>query len=69
MELWAKFHESVDNFEPSDRETFSLVWYNGLSYQQAADCLQITKRSVVRRMNAVRRKLQAEFGGLLNTGE
>lgn len=49
LEEWAQFHRSVEGLPDSVMETFDLIWYAGLSQQQAADHLKISLRQCQRR--------------------
>ena len=51
---WTNFHEAVEKLPDDERETFSLVWYGGLSQRDAAGLMGVSERTVIRRMNRAR---------------
>ncbi len=57
LSRWAEFHEVVEQLNPEDKDVFDLLWYSGVSCQQAADLLGITRRALMYRWR--RAKLQA----------
>lgn len=54
LELWTRFHESVEALPDDEREVLSLVWYSGTTQKEAAELLQISDRTVIRRLNRAR---------------
>ena len=56
---WALFHEVVETLPPDEQEAFSLVWYGGMSQREAAEVLEISQRTMIRRMNNARCLLHA----------
>lgn len=46
---WAEFHEQVDNLPNDEREVFQLLWYSGTTQREAAELLNISERTVLRR--------------------
>jgi RNA polymerase sigma-70 factor (ECF subfamily) len=55
LECWARFHEAVEQLAADERGVFETVWYGGATYEEAAECLGITKRTVIRRIQRARR--------------
>lgn len=49
LSIWTEFHEQVALLPPQLREVVHLHWYAGLSHAEAAECLQVDKRTVGRR--------------------
>jgi RNA polymerase sigma-70 factor (ECF subfamily) len=47
---WTAFHVAIETLPEEVRETFSLVWYGGLTQREAADILNVAERTVIRRM-------------------
>src|SRR5262245_39998566 len=39
---WAEFHEAVGRLPESERQTFDLLWYEGLTQKEAAAILGVT---------------------------
>ena len=48
---WSEFHEAIDGLPEEDREIISLIWYGGLKQKEVAQLLQISERTVIRRLN------------------
>jgi RNA polymerase sigma-70 factor (ECF subfamily) len=46
---WTEFHEKVQSLPDSDREIFDLLWYEGLSQEEAATLLSVTVRTIKNR--------------------
>lgn len=57
FEQWTEFHEAAEKLPDEIRETFSLVWYAGLQQIEAASILNVSNRTIIRRMNEARRIL------------
>lgn len=55
MNPWTRFHEVAESLESEDKELFHLVWYLGLSQEQAARTLNCSIRTIARRWNALKR--------------
>jgi RNA polymerase sigma factor (sigma-70 family) len=60
---WAEFHEEADNLPEDLREVVNLLFYQGLSHQEAADVLGISLATVKRRWQAARVHLHDKLGG------
>jgi RNA polymerase sigma-70 factor (ECF subfamily) len=52
LEEWSAFHEAVDRLSEAERSVFQLVWYAGLTQQQAAQTLGVSLPTVQRRWYA-----------------
>jgi RNA polymerase sigma factor (sigma-70 family) len=63
MSLWTRFHETAAALDDDDRELFNLVWYLGLTQEQAASALGCSVRTVARRWELLKRHLVARLGG------
>ena len=63
LEAWAAFHAAVDRLASDERLVVDLVWYGGATQREAAEVLQISERTVIRRLHKVRRKLQRSLHG------
>ncbi|EAQ80644.1 hypothetical protein DSM3645_14900 [Blastopirellula marina DSM 3645] len=46
---WAEFHEAIDKLPEDPRETFSLIWYAGMSHGDAAQLLGVSTKTIQRR--------------------
>lgn len=60
---WAEFHERASALAEEERAVFDLVWYQGLSRDEAAELLGISKSTLKRRWLAARLALCRIFGG------
>jgi RNA polymerase sigma-70 factor (ECF subfamily) len=60
---WREFHEAVERLPEETREVFNLVYYQGLSQQEAADVLEVGLSTVKRRWQAARVELHDRLGG------
>jgi RNA polymerase sigma-70 factor (ECF subfamily) len=65
---WTDFHRTIEELPAEEREVFDLLWYHGLSSEEAARLLEVDPRTVRRRWRAARLrvydKLQGELPGL-----
>ncbi len=65
---WTEFHEQVEAMPEEEREVFNLLWYEQLTHEQAAEVLGVTTRTVRRRWQDARYRLQkARLGEPLPT--
>jgi RNA polymerase sigma-70 factor (ECF subfamily) len=65
LALWTEFHELVEALPQEEREVVDLLWYQGLTQDEAAVILKVSDRTVKRRWQAARLKLHdALQGGL-----
>ncbi len=62
---WAEFHEAVQALEDEKREVFDLIWYGGASRKEVAELLQVSERTVIRRLNNARLDVCEALGGEL----
>lgn len=46
---WAEFHEHVEKLPDDERATFELLFYQGLSQEEAAAVLEVSERTIKRR--------------------
>jgi RNA polymerase sigma-70 factor (ECF subfamily) len=46
---WTDFHEAVEHLPPAEREVTELLWYQGLTQDEAAGLLGVDVRTVKRR--------------------
>ncbi len=57
LAVWREFHQAVENLPPDEREAFELLWYHGLSQDEAAEVLGVDKSTIKRRCRRAREKL------------
>lgn len=60
---WNGFHSSLEKLPAKQREVFDLLYYNGLSQEEAASALGIDKRSVKRRRRLAKLALFEAMNG------
>lgn len=60
---WTEFHESVKRLPAVEREMVDLLWYGGLTQEEAAHVLNVSLRTVKRRWLAARALLGQALGG------
>jgi RNA polymerase sigma-70 factor (ECF subfamily) len=65
LALWTEFHERVGALPEEEREVFNLLWYQGLTHQEAAAVVKVSPATIKRRWNAARRNLYHALGGQL----
>jgi len=51
---WSELHEKIDALPPQERETFDLLFYQGLGHAEAAELLQVSTRTLRRRWQQAR---------------
>jgi RNA polymerase sigma-70 factor (ECF subfamily) len=54
LEGWTEFHAQVEALPQPEREVFNLLWYEGLSQNEAAEVLHTSLRTVKRRWQTAR---------------
>jgi RNA polymerase sigma-70 factor (ECF subfamily) len=65
MDQWTEFHEAAAALPEPRRESFDLIWYQGLTFEQAARIQEVTPRTVRNRWNAARLAIYDALGGSL----
>lgn len=64
LEDWTLFHEATKNLPADPRETFELIWYAGMQQNEVAQLLNVSRRTIIRRLQQARQllaeSLQAE---------
>lgn len=60
---WEEFHRGIDALADPEREVVDLIWYQGLTQVEAADLLGVTERTVKRRWQTARQRLQDVLHG------
>lgn len=61
-ELGEAIDRAVEALPTRRGEVFRLAWYHGLSYQEVADVLSITPRTVANQMSSALKELRAVLG-------
>lgn len=49
LAVWTELHEEVEKLSEEEKEVFDLVWYHQLTQVQAAEVLNVSRRTVLRR--------------------
>src|SRR5438874_7474288 len=65
LAMWTEFHQRVDTLPEQEREVFDLLWYQGLTQDEAAGLLNISEATLKRRWLAARLRLQHMLKGEL----
>jgi RNA polymerase sigma-70 factor (ECF subfamily) len=66
---WAAFHAAVDGLPEDERLVFDLLWYGGATQRETAEALQISERTVLRRLNRARLHIRRATQGDLPSVE
>jgi RNA polymerase sigma-70 factor (ECF subfamily) len=69
LAVWREFHEAVQKLPANEREVFELLWYQGLSQEEAAELLACDRSTVKRRWRAARTSLHGALRGWLPDGD
>ena len=62
LDRWTEFHEAIDRLPEEEKEVISLVWYGGMMQKDVAKLLDVSERTVIRRMNRARLSLNELVG-------
>lgn len=57
VEDWTEFHGQVEGLPDEEQEVVNLLWYEGLTQQEAATVLGVSLRTVKRRWHSARLRL------------
>jgi RNA polymerase sigma factor (sigma-70 family) len=60
---WTEFHQQVESLPEEEKAVFSLLWYSGLTQQEATHALGISERTLRRRWRSARVSLYEALGG------
>jgi RNA polymerase sigma factor (sigma-70 family) len=63
LEAWTEFHRQAEALPPEERETFDLLYYQGVSQIEAAAILDISERTIKRRWQSARLRLHDALEG------
>lgn len=55
---WTDFHEKVSHLPDTEREVFQLLWYEGMTQEEAAEILGVTSRTVKNRWRSAKLMLR-----------
>jgi RNA polymerase sigma factor (sigma-70 family) len=69
LAAWREFHEAVQKLPANEREVFELLWYQGLSQEEAADLLGCDRSTIKRRWRGARTNLHGALRGWLPEGD
>jgi RNA polymerase sigma factor (sigma-70 family) len=65
LELWATFHERVEQLPVEEREVVGLMFYHGWTHAQIAELFSVDERTIRRRWRSACRRLNEALGGRL----
>src|SRR5262249_37002486 len=63
LEAWTNVHEAVERLSDQERELFGLLWYEGMTQEEAASVLGVALRTVKRLWQSARIKLAEALDG------
>lgn len=63
LAAWGDFHDEVEKLPEELREVFNLLYYDGITQQEAADVLGVGLSTVKRRWQEARIQLHDRLGG------
>ena len=63
LAAWTDFHEAVGRLDDEDREVWDLLWYQGLTQEEAGEALGVSASTVNRRWMKARLVLGRLLGG------
>jgi RNA polymerase sigma-70 factor (ECF subfamily) len=58
---WTEFHERAESLPAAEREVFDLLYYEGISQEEAASILGCSMRTIRRRWNDAKLRLHGEL--------
>jgi len=58
LAAWTEFHKQVEALPEEEREVFNLLWYEQMSQEEASEVLGVTTRTIRRRWQEARYRLQ-----------
>ena len=64
LEQWQDFHEVMEALPEETRRPIELVWYTGLTQDEAARILNVSRRTLIRRLNRARIQLKERLSKL-----
>lgn len=61
LEAWAALHERIAGLPDDEREAFCVIWYGGATQAEAAEMLNVSERTILRRVHRARMRLAADL--------
>lgn len=61
LSMWGEFHERVDRLPKEHRELFNMLFYEGLTQEEAAATLDISTRTLKRRWQDAKQQLHEKL--------
>jgi RNA polymerase sigma-70 factor (ECF subfamily) len=61
--MWGEFHEHVDKLPEEQKEVVNLLFYEGLTQEEASVILGVSERTIKRRWQEAKLKLHEELSG------
>jgi RNA polymerase sigma factor (sigma-70 family) len=65
MQEWSEFHQLIEDLNDDERAVVDLLWYHGMSQEDAAALLEVSLKTVKRRWRSARLSLHDKLGGEL----
>jgi RNA polymerase sigma-70 factor (ECF subfamily) len=65
LEAWTDFHHAAATLPDEIREVFNLLWYGGLSQEEASSVLRVSVRTIKARWQQARLAIHRALGGRL----
>jgi RNA polymerase sigma factor (sigma-70 family) len=62
LSIWAELHSYIAGRDEAERQLFELLYYQGLTQEQAAELLNVPLRTLRRQWQAARLRLMERFG-------
>lgn len=62
LQEWSEFHERIEALPVLERETFGLLWYEGLEQADVAKIMGVNVRTVKRRWRSARMMISQSMG-------
>ena len=63
LSMWGEFHVHVDKLPEEQKEVVNLMFYEGLSQEEASAILGVSERTIKRRWQEAKLKLHKELSG------
>jgi len=63
ISMWGEFHEHVNKLPEEQKEVVNLLFYEGLSQEEAAATLEVSVRTIKRRWQEAKLQLHEELSG------
>jgi RNA polymerase sigma-70 factor (ECF subfamily) len=65
LALWSEFHEKVEQLPDTVQAVFDLIFYHGMTQEEAAEALGVSDRTIRDRWRKARLQLTESLGGRL----